>query len=331
MDRIAVRFLVRLVMLTRVGRYAVSILIILIGIYTLATALTQVQPGERAVVRRFGRLLPEQPRPGLHVGWPWGIDQVERVSVARIRRVAVGFTGKDEAEDIATPAGQLLTGDHNLVNVQAEIHYKVIEAEVEKYFLQADRADVLVARAAEAALADWIAGRTVDEVLLRGKAILPVELVTQVQERLRPCDLGVRIEVASITRLNPPDEVKDAFDRVAQAQNNIETQVNFAHENAKRKLRDAEAEVFRIERLTAAYSKSQELQAKSEADNFLKRLQQYRQLSRANAAYLNTLWLDEMSRLFARMQSAGRIDLLDHYLTGDGLSILQFPTLPRKK
>jgi modulator of FtsH protease HflK len=312
-------------------RILLSLFAVFLLLYTAATAFTQVQPGERAVVRRFGRLLPEQPRPGLHVGWPWGIDQVERVSVARIRRVAVGFTGKDEAEDIATPAGQLLTGDHNLVNVQAEIHYKVIEAEVEKYFLQAERADVLVARAAEAALADWIAGRTVDEVLLRGKAILPVELVTQVQERLRSCDLGVRIEVASITRLNPPDEVKESFDRVAQAQNNIETQVNFAHESAKRKLRDAEAEVFRIERLTAAYSKTQELQAKAEADNFLKRLQQYRQFSRANAAYLNTLWLDEMSRLFARMQSAGRIDLLDHYLTGDGLSILQFPPLPRKK
>jgi len=312
-------------------RLVLSLFIMLFLLYTATTAFTQVQPGERAVVRRFGRLLPNQPRPGLHVGWPWGIDQVERVSVARIRRVAVGFNGKDEAEDVATPAGQLLTGDHNLVNVQAEIHYTVIETEVAKYFLQADRADALVARAAEAALADWIAGRTVDDVLLRGKAILPIELVTQVQERLRPCDLGVRIEVASITRLNPPDEVKEAFDRVAQAQNNIETQVNFAHESAKRKLRDAEAEVFRIERLTAAYAKSQELQAKAEADTFLKRLQQYRQLSRANAGYLNTLWLDEMSRLFARMQSAGRIDLLDHYLTGDGLSILQFPPLPRKK
>ena len=151
------------------------------------------------------------------------------------------------------------------------------------------------------------------------------------QNRLRDCDLGVQIEVASITRLNPPEEVKEAFDRVSQAQNNIQTQVNFADENAQRRLRDAEAEVFRTQRLTAAYVHSQELQARAEAENFLKRLEQYRQLSRANAGYLNALWLDEMARLYARMQSAGRIDLLDHYLTGDGLSILQFPALPRKK
>ncbi|MCI0681141.1 MAG: hypothetical protein L0Y71_03470 [Gemmataceae bacterium] len=298
-------------------------------LYTAATALTQVQPGERAVVRRFGRILPDKPGPGLYVGWPWGIDQVERVPVGRVRRVEVGFTGKDDDE--LTPAGQLLTGDHNLVNVQAEIHYSVVEGEVEKYFLQADRADTLVARAAEAALAEWIAGRTVDEVLLRGKALLPAELVEQVQERLRGYDLGVRVEEASITRLNPPEEVKDAFDRVAQAQTGILTQVNAAHEVAQQKLRVAEADVFRIERLTASYARSQELQARVEAENFSKRLEQYRLLSRANPDYLNTLWLDDMTRLFARMQDAGRLDLLDHYLTGEGLSILQFPALPKKR
>jgi modulator of FtsH protease HflK len=299
-------------------------------IYTAATAVTQVRPDERAVVRRFGRLLPDKPGPGLYVGWPWGIDRVDRVGV-RVRRVEVGFSGKEADEGTATPAGQLLTGDHNLVNVQAEIHFTVVEAEVEKYFLQADRADKLVARAAEAALAAWVAGRKVDEVLLGGKAFLPRELVAEVQERLRQYDLGVRVEAASITRLNPPDEVKDAFDRVAQAQNSIQTQLNAAHEAAQRSLRNAEAEIYRGKRLTASYARAQELQARVEAENFLKRLDQYRSLSRANPDYLNTLWLDDVTRLFARMKDAGRLDVLDHYLTGEGLNILQFPPLPKKK
>ena len=298
--------------------------------YTASTAVTQVRPDERAVVRRFGRLLPDKPGPGLYVGWPWGIDRVDRVGV-RVRRVEVGFRGKEADDVTATPAGEFLTGDHNLVDVQAEIHFTVVEDEVEKYFLQADRADKLVGRAAEAALAAWVAGRKVDEVLLGGKAFLPRELVAQVQERLRQYDLGVRIEAASITRLNPPDEVKDAFDRVAQAQNSIQTQLNAAHEAAQRNLRTAEAEIFRSQRLTASYARTQELQARVEAENFLKRLDQYQHLSRANPNYLNTLWLDDMTRLFARMKDAGRLDLLDHYLTGEGLSILQFPPLPKKK
>jgi hypothetical protein len=38
-----------------------------------------------------------------------------------------------------------------------------------------------------------------------------------------------------------------------------------------------------------------------------------------------------VTRLFARMKDAGRLDVLDHYLTGEGLNILQFPPLPKKK
>ena len=328
---LTIRFLVRLAGRTRLRRYARAVVVILFLLYTAATALTQVQPDERAVVRRFGKILPHQPGPGLHIGWPWGIDQVERITVARERRVAIGFTGPEADEAIATPTGQLLTGDHNLVNVQVDITYTVADDEVEKDFLQADRADAIIARAAEAILAEWIAGRTVDEVLLLGKGLLKGVLVAQLQERLRPYDLGVRITGASVTRLNPPDEVKDAFDRVAQAQTGIETQTNAAHEAAQRKLRDADAEIFRSQRLTAAYARGQELQARVEAENFLKRLAQYRKLSAANPAYLNVLWLDDMTRLYTRMKDAGRLDLLDHYLTGDGLSIMQFPPLPKKK
>ena len=312
-------------------RLLVALLAFLFILYTAATALTQVQPGERAVVRRFGRILPHKPGPGLHIGWPCGIDQVERVNVAKDRTVAIGFTGRDTDEATATPTGQLLTGDHNLVNVQVDINYTVVDDEVDKYFLQFDRADAVIARAAEAVLAEWIAGRNVDDVLLRGKDLLKGVLVAEVQERLRPYDLGVRISHASIPRLNPPDEVKDAFDRVAQAKTGIETQTNAAAEAAKRKLRDAEAEIFRTERLTAAYGRSQELQARAEAENFLKRLEQYRRLSKDNPGYLNTLWLDDVTRLFARMKEAGRLDLLDHYLTSEGLNIVQFPPLPKKK
>src|SRR5262249_6232486 len=57
----------------------------------LATGLTEVRPGERAVIRRFGRVLEETPGPGLWIGLPWGMDRVDRVSVDSVRRVVVGY------------------------------------------------------------------------------------------------------------------------------------------------------------------------------------------------------------------------------------------------
>lgn len=297
--------------------------------YTAGTAITRVQPGERAVVRRFGQIQKEKPAPGLYIGLPWGIDQVDRISVGMVRKVAVGF-GLTE-EETTTPAGQILTGDHNLVNVQAEIYYRVVEEEVEKFFLQQQSADALVARVTQTVLSEWIAGRPVDEVLLRGKNLLPRWLIAEVQERLRPYDLGVQIENASLVRLNPPEEVRSAFDLVAQAQTNIRTQINQAEQESLRKLQEAQAEAIRLQHLTTAYANEQKLQAKAEAENFTKRLAQYRQLSKDNPEYLNVLWLDEMTRLYAKMRETGRIDVLDHFLSSEGLNITQFPLLPKKK
>ncbi|MGH9676961.1 MAG: FtsH protease activity modulator HflK, partial [Candidatus Acidiferrum sp.] len=88
---------------------------IFLAIAYALTGVVQVSPGERAVVWRFGRILQSKPEPGLWIGLPWGMDRVERVAVDRVREITVGF--RDDAGDDPLPAGQLLTGDHNLVNM----------------------------------------------------------------------------------------------------------------------------------------------------------------------------------------------------------------------
>src|SRR5688572_97737 len=169
-------------------------LLALFLLWTASSAVTLVRPGERAVVRRFGRMLEHRPEPGMFIGLPWGLDRVDRVPVGQVRRVVVGQPelGFDD-DSRGAPPGQLLTGNHNLVNVQAEVFYTVVEAEVGKFALQADRANTLVERLAEAALAEWVAGRTVDDVLRTGKTLLPGAIVRQVQARIDAYDLGVRI------------------------------------------------------------------------------------------------------------------------------------------
>jgi membrane protease subunit HflK len=302
-----------------------------IAVWTLLSAVTQVQPGEKAVVRRLGRILEDKPGPGLFIGLPWGLDRVDRVPVGMVKRVVVGMVSKEDDEEVDAPAGQLLTGDHNLVDVQAEVYYTVFEDQVDKYVLQADRADGLVARAAETVLAEWCAGRGVDEVLLHGKTLLPAYLIAQVQSSVRDYGLGVKIEEASINHLYPPKKVKAAFDRVAQAKTNIDTQVNEAQQKRDRMERETKAAIFRVERLTAAYAHEQRLQAQADAATFLHRLGEYRKLAARDPDYLNVLWQDEMTALYARMRENGRIDVLDQYLSSEGLNITQFPLLPKKK
>jgi modulator of FtsH protease HflK len=310
-------------------RYAAYLLGAGLVVYLL-TCLTQVRPGERAVVRRFGKVVSVS-GPGLFVGLPYGMDRVDRVPVDLVRRVRVGFQPEGDEIDQTTPAGQLLTGDQNLVNVQVVLDYTVQDDEIENYVVNAERADGVIARAAEAEIAEWLAGRAVDEVLIQGKAELPNVLVRRVKALLAPYHLGVRIRSASVSYLFPPDEVKPAFDRVSEEQTAVGTAVHNARQEESRRLNDAEAERDRIGKLTAAYVREQTVQARAEVATFEQRLQQYRDLRKQNPNFLAQIWWDEIDKLFAKMRQNGGIDLLDNHLGSEGLDITIAPPLHGKK
>src|SRR5262245_6273630 len=150
------------------------IILLIIGLSLTASLLTGVKPikpGDRAVVRRFGKVT-AIPEPGLWIGLPWGLDRIDLVSV-QVRRVAVGYEKDMDELEGALPRGQFLTGDHNLVNVQAKLDYAANEDQLVDFVEQMDRAEGVLTRAAEGVLAEWLAGRRIDEILIRGQADLP--------------------------------------------------------------------------------------------------------------------------------------------------------------
>ena len=310
------------------GHDLLRYLLIVIGfgfaIWTAATSLTQVQPDQRAVVRRFGRILEHKPQQGLYIGMPWGIDRVDLVPVG-VRSVTVGFMGKEDEEDIMPP-GQMLTGDHNLVNVQVTINYRVREADMENYVLQKDQIDAFVARAAESLLAEWVAGRKIDHVLQKGKIELPTYLHEELPERLKKYELGILVERASID-LQPPAKVKSDFDRLAHAQTRIKTEVNQAMQEANAKTDDAKARKFSMEQLAKAYANEERIKAYADAESFTKRVEQYRELSKQNRLFECSGRRDHAA--LHEDAENGRIELLDHFLSNGELTITQFP-LPRK-
>jgi modulator of FtsH protease HflK len=304
------------------------VLLLLLAAYGL-TGVTLTRPGELAVVRRFGRVLEHKPGPGLWVSLPWGMDRVDRVVVDRLQSVVVGYRG-DDNPDLVIPPGQLLTGDHNLVNVQATIYYKVRPEEVADYVAQAGRVEAVLSRTAETVMAEWVAGRTVDDVLLNGKTALREDLVPRIEERFQPYRLGLEVRDARVTLIAPPDEVKDAFDRVAKVQTETATAKYRAEQEAQRLLRQAEADRYRSEQETEAYAARARFMARGDAERFLKRLDQYRLGRRHNPNYLRQIWEEERGKLFARLKENRQLDLLDHHLGADGLDLFTAPPLPGK-
>jgi membrane protease subunit HflK len=301
--------------------------LILIVLYLL-TGVAQIRPEERAVVRRFGKVV-AHPGPGLWIGLPYGIDRLDRVPTATVRRVPVGYRPEAAEEN---PAGQFLSGDQNLVNVQVAVDYAVgdSESDLDDYVAQKDRVDGVIARETEAALGEWISGRPVDDVLLTGNVALPGFIVRRVQERIQNQKLGIRVQQASVVYLAPPDEVRGAFEEVNTAQTAARAQEQRAHQEAARLKRDAEATAYQSDQQAAAYAATKKAMAQAEADSFKRRLEQYRKLKMNNSDVLVAIWWDEMGRVWQGFRNRGRVELLDAYLGADGLDLTTVVP-PRKR
>jgi membrane protease subunit HflK len=293
------------------------------------TGVVQVRPGELAVVRRFGRVLPHKPEPGLWIGLPWGMDRVDRIAVEKIQTVSVGYL-ETSNEDVM-PAGQYLTGDHNLVNVQVVLSYRVQSDKVEDYVAHQDRVESLLTRSGDSVLAEWVAARKVDDILLDAKIYLGPEVTAAVERRLEPYNLGVKVLDTRVVLVAPPSgEVKDAFDKVGRAQNEMETNQTKARQAAASAWQKALTDVKRIEREAEAYEDNKIRLARAEASAFTERLRKYNAAKDGNPNYLRQLWDEEMGTLLTTMKANRQLGPLDHLLHQLGLDLQTMPAMPRK-
>ncbi len=295
----------------------------------LATGVAQVEKDERAVVRRFGRVV-ARPGPGLWVGLPWGFDRVDRVQTRTVRQLPVGFSQEEASDAPGTPAGQLLTGDQNLINVKLVVEYAIDDrdGELDQYVLHRDQVDAVLGRATETLASEWVGARRVDAVL-SGRASLVAWVSARLPERIAAAKLGIVVQQVSVEFLSAPEEVRDSFEAVNQAQTAIRTRLNQAEQEAQRLTSEAEGLKLKLASETEAYREEKLKQATADAEAFNLRLAQYQRLASTNPDLLAALWREEMAKLLGTVKANGRIELLDDVLGPNGLELNQF--LPIKK
>lgn len=303
------------------------VLPLLVALYLL-TGVSQVEPDERAVVRRFGQVI-DRPGPGLRIGLPWGVDQVDKFKVRTVQ-LSVGYNPDEVADSPGVPTGQLVTGDQNLVNLRMVVAYAIDTRDggLDDYAAHRDRVDAVLSREAEAVANEWAATRTVDDVL-SGRAAVAQQVADRLPPRIAPHRLGVVIQRVSVDHLAAPDEVKDSFDAVNQAQTGISTRVNQAEQDAQRRVSEANSLSQRLGSEAKAYANERETLARSDADAFTKRLASYRTLRQSNPDILAAIWREEVGKILAGVKERGRIEVLDDALGPNGLELNQF--IPTKK
>jgi membrane protease subunit HflK len=209
-----------------------------------------VRPGEYMVVRRFGRFIEPGWKPGLHFGLPMGLDRFDRVRLDEVRRQIVGSSG--ESEGVLDPsATEFLTGDLNLVRIQAVVQYRVDHPA--NHLVSSEDSGSLLSRLAEASLTRSLARRGIDGVLRSDRPRISDEVASDLRRSVEKLRLGLQILSVSLVEARPPAEVSADFAaaqsaesrrnrRATEARTLAETTVTAARVSAHSRLEDARAE-----------------------------------------------------------------------------------------
>jgi membrane protease subunit HflK len=226
--------------------------------------VTVIEPGEQAILERFGRP-PAQGAvlgAGLHLKLPWPIDRVHRYDTTRVQTFEVGPVAHDEHEEeevmiwteehhpedgnmllatrSATPA-PAAAGDEalavDLLSMNIKVQYQVTNL-VQWATGHADPAATL-RNAAHREVARYLAGVTCEDMLLGGRLRSSDRLRDLIQQHADRLQLGAHIVLCGLHDLQPPATVARAFEDVVSA----------AQEKAA-KIHSAEA--FRAERVPLA-------------------------------------------------------------------------------
>lgn len=268
-----------------------------------------VQPDERGVVRWFG-VTPEsqlQPPygvgPGLHYALPWPMCRVECPKTTEIRQVTVGVTPELRAAiergEIwalrASPAGDVFTGDVNILKVTLIVHYQVSNPVA--YLFGTTNPDELVRLTVQGVLIKELAKLPVDDALTAAKARIENQTRDQAQTRLDAYGCGIRLVATNLESLEPPRAIESAFKDVVSAKKDGEREIDRAVAEANRIVPRARGDAAKLLEESQAYSQERIQRARGEASSFLSVLGEYRQAPRVTA---DRLRLQTFERILAK-------------------------------
>lgn len=266
-------------------------------IVVLSLGLFVVGPGEQAVVRTFGKWTGTV-GPGLHFAWP-GLQRFDKVNVKQINRIEVGYREDQKQIDEA----RMLTGDENIVETQMIVQYRIDDPVAYKFRLK-DPEEALRA-SAEVALRTVVGQTRIDSLLTEGRDAVQAETASLLQELMDTYQSGLQIIEVKLQQVEPPEQVKDAFDDVVRAREEREQLINHARGYREDKVPKARGEAAKIEREAEAYEAERVQRARGDAARFESQLAEY---AKAKQVTRERLYLETMGRILSGVEHKVIVD-----------------------
>ena len=280
----------------------------LIVLGVLATSYYTVEADEIAVVLMFGKSV-RQAEPGLHFKLPLGIERAINVPVRKVFKEEFGFrtlrAGVRTQYDTRDYSDEslLLTGDLNIADVEWVVQYKIKDPKTFLFFVRNPRQTLR--DLSESVMSRIIGDRTVTEVLTVGRIEIAAAVEKHLQELLDLYQTGLDVANVTLQDVNPPEEVKAAFNAVNEAKQEKERLINEAWRDYNQSVPKSKGLAAQKISEAQGYALKRVNEAQGDADRFKSIRSEYQ---KAKEVTRRRLYLEAMREVLPQVKEIYVID-----------------------
>ena len=260
----------------------------------------QVEPEEVGVITRYGKYS-RTVEPGLNFKLPF-VETLYKIPVERQQKQEFGFrTTNSKSQSTYTKTDTkgeslMLTGDLNLADVEWVVQYRIDSPY--NFLFQARNPESTLRDISEASMRQVVGDRTVNEVLTVGRMEVASKAMEMIQRLCDEYSLGVKVDQVVLQDVNPPDQVKAAFNEVNQAQQEKETLINEARSAYNKVIPKAAGQAKETIQKAEGYALERVNNAQGEVARFT---DLYKEYIKAPEVTRRRIYLETMSKVLPQL------------------------------
>jgi modulator of FtsH protease HflK len=266
------------------GRFGWLLPVVLVGAFVLFNSFHQVQPDEKGVVMRLGTWN-RTVDPGLRFAL-WPIERMERPRTGTVRQVDIG---KETAD------ASMLTSDKNIINVPFSVFWRI--ADPKNYLYNVANPEAVIETVSQSAMREIVGQTRAQPLLTTGKDVVAAQVMETTQRLLDQYNAGIVVTSVNLGDVQPPAEVRNAFEEVVRAGQNKQQLINEAEQYFNQQTRLAAGQAAKLVEDATGYKAQVVAEAEGEAARFLSIYEQYKN---AKDVTRERLFLEMMEQVLAK-------------------------------
>lgn len=237
----------------------------------LASGFYVVNPGEHAVIQRFGAWDRTQADPGLGYHLPVPIETASIINVEEIRKMTIGYTGvlgrgRQGSKRDLPEESLMLTSDRNIVDLDLEIQWNIKSSE--EYLFEIYDQENTIKKVAESAIREIVGQTNMFQIITNKRQEVADRTKEIIQLNLDEYKSGVNITQVLIQQAEVHPDVQSAFQDVQSAKQDAEDVQNRAEAYRADILPKARGNAIQMLQQAEAYKQSAVARANGDADRF---------------------------------------------------------------